>query len=209
MFTLQATTRDIKTDASLLRKEGNLPAVFYGSGKESTPITISLKDFIKVWKAAGESTAITLETPSGKIHTLIHDVQFNPVTSSPVHADFLVVDMNKTTTVSVPLEFVGVSAAVKNGFGTLVKVLHEVEVEALPKDLPHQVEVDISKLETLEDQIHVSSIKLGAGVSMITDGEEVVALVTPAREEVEATPAVDLSAIAVEKRGKKEEESAE
>lgn len=209
MFTLQATTRNIKTDASLLRKEGNLPAVFYGAGKESTPITILLKDFIKVWKAAGESSAITLETPSGKIHTLIHNVQFNPVTSVPIHADFLVVDMNKTTTVSVPLEFVGISAAVKNGFGTLVKVLHEIEVEALPKDLPHQIEVDISKLETLEDQIHVSSIKLPTGVSIITDGEEVVALVTPSRDEEEVASSVDLSAIAVEKRGKKEEEPAE
>ncbi len=101
--------------------------------------------------------------------------------------------------------------AVKNGLGNLVKVLHEVEVEALPKDLPHNLEVDISKLETVESQIFVSDIKLPTGVTMITGGEEVVASIVLQVEEKEEViaPPVDLSAIEVEKKGKKEEEGAE
>ena len=129
----------------------------------------------------------------------------------PIHADFLAIDMKKKIKVKVPLEFTGVSNAVKSGIGNLVKVLHEIEVEALPSDLPHNLIADISKLETLENNIIVSDIKLPVGVVVITNGGDVVASIIAQVEEKEevAPEPVDLSAIEVEKKGKKEEEGVE
>ena len=207
MFTIKAKTRDIKANLEYLRKGGETPAVFYGMKKETTPISISTIEFKKIWHKAGESSTILIETESGKVDTLIHEVQVHPITGEPLHVDFLVVDMNKKITVSVPVEFTGVSAAAKGGLGTLVKVLHEVEVEALPKDLPHSLSVDISKLATIDDVVLVSDIVLPAGVVLITSNEEVVASIAVQKEEVESAP-VDLSSIEVEKKGKKEDETA-
>ncbi len=207
MFTIKAKKRDIGANLEMLRKAGEMPAVFYGMGKESTPISVSIIDFKKIWRDAGESSTVTVSTPEGDLNTLIHDIQVNPITDEPIHADFLVIDINKAIKVNVPIEFEGVSNAVKGGLGTLVKVLHEVEIEALPKDLPHNLVVDISKLETVDDQILVSDIVLPKGVTMVTSPEEVVASIALQKEEVEESAPIDLSAIEVEKKGKKEEEA--
>src|SRR3989344_5867558 len=116
--------------------------------------------------------------------------------------------MTKKIKVKVPLEFNGVSDAVKNGLGNLVKVLHEVEVEALPKDLPHGLSVDISKLKTLEDNVLVADIVLPEGVIIEGDPSAVVASIIEQKEEkFEEAPPPDLAAIEVsEERGKKVEE---
>ncbi len=209
MLALTAKIRDIKDNLDVLKKGGELPAVFYGMGNESTPISISKIEFKKIWRKAGESSTVKITTPKATIDVLIHDVQVNPVTDEPIHVDFLVIDMNKTIKVEVPIEFIGISEAVKTGLGTLVKVLHEVEVEALPADLPHSFEVDISSLIGLDSQILVSDIFLPKGVKMITKEDEVVASIAEQKEEVEEVAPVDLTAIEVEKKGKKEEEGAE
>ncbi|MFA5934054.1 MAG: 50S ribosomal protein L25 [Candidatus Paceibacterota bacterium] len=208
MFTLNAKARTNKDNLATLRKAEEMPAVFYGAGKESTMISVSSRDFKKVWKEAGESSTITITTPEGRIETLIHEVQVNPITGAPIHADFLVIDTNKPIEITVPLEFEGEAPAVKNGLGNLVKVLHEIDIEALPKDLPHSIMVDLSKLISLEDQILVSDLALPKGVTAKTDGEDVIATMATIKEEVEeASAPTDLSSIEVEKRGKKEEEA--
>ena len=210
MFTITAKKRDLNIKLDTLRKGGELPAVFYGAGKESTPISISNLEFMKVWRGAGESSAVVVKTPEGDVDVLIHEVQMDPVRDLPIHVDFLAIDMKKKIKVNVALEFVGVSAAVKSGTGNLVKVLHKIEIEALPKDLPHNLEVDISKLATLQDNITVADIKLPEGVVAITPGTDIVASVVEQVEEKEEVAApVDLSAIEVEKKGKKEEEGTE
>ncbi len=210
MFTIAAKKRDLNINLDTLRKGGELPAVFYGAGKQSTPISVSNIEFKKVWRQAGESSAIVVKTPEGDIDVLIHEVQMDPVRDEPIHIDFLAIDMTKKIKVKVPLEFEGVSPAVKSGIGNLVKVLHEIEIEALPKDLPHNLVIDISKLATLEDNIVVSEVPLPAGVEAVTPGTEVVASVIAQVEEKEEEVApVDLSAIEVEKKGKKDEEGAE
>ncbi|MES2023744.1 MAG: 50S ribosomal protein L25 [Patescibacteria group bacterium] len=207
MFKLTAKNRDGKENLTKMRLAGELPAVFYGMGKKTTSISVSKIEFKKVWHKAGESSTVTLTTPDGVVDVLIHEVQVDPITDEPTHIDFLVVDMNKKLKVNVPLVFEGISAAVKSGVGTLVKVLHEVEVEGLPKDLPHDIIVDISKLAELHSQILVSDLSLGKGVEMITKGTEVVASIAEQKEEKEETnEPVDLSKIEVEKKGKKEEE---
>ena len=185
MLSLTAKAREVKADLNKLRKEGELPAVLYGAGNPTVSITISKIEFKKIWHKAGESSTVNIKTPTGAFDTLIHDVQYDPVSDEPIHVDFLVIDMNKKIKVEVPLEFVGISEVVKNATGTLVKVLHEVEVEALPADLPHSFEIDISKLIALDSQILVSDIVLPKGVAMVTKMEEVVAAIAEQKEEVE------------------------
>lgn len=204
MFVIKAKKRDLNIKLDALRKGGEIPAVFYGLGKDTVSISIPITEFKKAWREAGESSPVKLSLESSDIDVLIHEVQVDPVTDEPIHVDFLAIDMKKKIQVNIPLEFVGISGAVKNGLGNLVKVLHEIEVEALPTDLPHNLQVDISTLETLENQIFVSDIKLPAGVVMITEGDEVVASIVAQVEEKEEEAIVDLSSIEVEKKGKKD-----
>ena len=131
----------------------------------------------------------------------------------PIHADFLAIDINKVVRLKIPIEFIGVSEAVKNGLGVLVKVMHELEIEALPKNLPHNITIDIGSLAALTDQIAVKDVVLPTGVTSISKADEIIAAVKAQKEEKEEVVApVDLSAIEVEKKGKKDlpaEESGE
>jgi len=213
MQTLKATKRSKTDKLKAMRSNGMVPAVVYGALVENTPISISSALFEKVLKIAGESNSIVLEietgetkTPIKKVDALIHSVQLHPVKGFPIHVDFLAIDVNKPIAVMVPIEFTGQARAEKDGAGTLVKVIHEVNVEALPKNLPHVISVDVSSLTIVSDQIHVSDIKVPAGVTMLTAPEEVVALIAAIQEEkVDETP-VDLSAIEVVKKGKSDED---
>ena len=205
MLTLKAEMRDKSTQADAIRKAGKVPAVFYGKKEASTPIAISKVDFLKVWKEAGESSVVTLETADGTKDSLIQEVDLDPITGTPIHADFYVFEKGHKVEVELPIEFMGVSPAVKDLGGMLVKVLHEIKIEAMPKDLPHNLEVDISTLANFGDQILAKDIKLPAGVELKENLEEVVALVSAPREEKEEEAApVDLSAIEVVKKGKEE-----
>jgi large subunit ribosomal protein L25 len=207
MQTLTATKRSKTDKLATIRTNGMVPGVVYGAGVENTSISVPAPLFVKVLKAAGESSTVELTLGTKKIDVLIHDVQVDPVKGFPIHVDFLAIDMNKPVEVSIALEFTGVAPAEKSGLGSLVKVLHEVDIVALPKDLPHTIIVDISPLETLDNQIHVKDIMLPKGVTMVTDSEEVVALVAAQKEEKEEEAPVDLGAIEVQAKGKKEEET--
>ncbi len=202
MITLNIETRDIAENLTTLRKKGLMPAVYYGKKEASTPIVLLQKDFIKAWNEAGESSVITLKRKDGEdLEALIYDVSLDPLTDIPRHADFYVFEKGKKLEVSVPLEFIGVSAAVKDLGGILVKVLHELKIEAMPKDLPSEVTVDISSLVNFDSQILARDVVLPAGVTLVEDPEEVVVLVNEAKVEVEAAP-VDLASIEVVKKGK-------
>ena len=209
MFEIKAKKRELTDNLDVLRKEGFIPAVFYGAGEKNTSISINTNEFKKVWRDAGESTAIKISLEGKNLDALIQDVGANPVTGEPVHVDFLIIDAKKEVEVSVPLEFTGIAPAVKSNLGVLVKVMHEIEVSALPKDLPQVLEVDISSLVDLDSVITVKDIKTPANVKITTKAEEIVASVAPMQEEKEDSGPIDLSSIEVEKKGKKEEESVE
>ncbi len=196
---------------SAIRENEHIPAVYYGAGSDAVSITVPLKEFIKVFKEAGETTTVALQIGGEKINTMVHDVQRDPLSGTPTHVDFLVIDMNKEIEVPVPIEFIGLAGAEKNGLGTITKVLHEIYVKALPANLPHSFEVDVTSLATLEDQILVKDITLAPGVTLVTDENEVVALVSAFVEEKEEEVVFDPNAIEVEKKGKEEvpEEPAE
>ena len=207
MLTLKAEIRDIHTKPEVVRKAGKVPAVFYGKKEASTAISIPKIDFLKIWKKAGEYSVVTLETPNGAMESLIQDVDLDPVTGTPRHADFYVFEKGHKVEVELPIEFIGVSPAIKDLGGILVKVLHKIKIEAMPKDLPHGINIDISSLKTFEDQVLARDIKLEEGVTLKENPEEVIALVSAPREEKEEESApVDLSAIEVEKKGKEDSE---
>lgn len=205
-ITLEATKRDQASTkvARSLRKEGKMPAVYYGRKKESTPISVLTNEFIKVWHRAGESTVVNLHTPEGEVRSLIQDVEKHPVTGEPLHADFYVFEAGTSIEVAVPLEFVGVAPAVKELGGVLVKVMHEVEIEALPGNLPQNIEVDITGLKTFDDQISLNDLKLPEGVKLVSETDDTVVLVEEPKEEEEETQTADISEVEVEKKGKAE-----
>jgi large subunit ribosomal protein L25 len=210
MTKIQAKLRDIKENKDTIRKEGSIPAVVYGPKTQSFNVSVLKNDFMKAFKEAGESTALTLSV-DGKDHAvLIHDVSYDPVLHTPIHADFYAADMNRPIQVSVPIEFEGIAPAVKSAIGTLVKALHEIEVEALPKDLPHQIVISIEGLTDLDSQILAGDVVLPKGVTLVTkETEVVVAIANLAKDEPVEAPVMDLSSIEVEKKGKKEEEGEE
>lgn len=199
---LEAEKRDLfGKKLKMARKEGKLPAVLYGRKKETTPFFVNLKEFRKIWKKAGESTLIKL----GNEDVIIQDVAIDPIKNEPIHVDFYAVEMDKPITASIPLVFEGIPPAVKELGGILVKVIHEIEIEALPKDLPRALKVDVSGLAALEDQFLVKNIRLPHGVKILAKNDEVVALIETPKEEIEE-PQISIADVEVEKKGKKEEE---
>ncbi len=205
MTTLTVAKREAKgPKAPALRRAGSLPAVVYGAHQVATAIVVDARAFGKALASAGESTIVSLEGLGASLPTLIHEVDLDPVTHMPRHVDFYAVTKGEKVEVAVPLEFVGESPAVKAG-ANLVRVLHELEVEADPMNLPHELTVDVSVLAEVGSQIHAADVRLPAGVTLVTEPEEVVALIQEVEEEVaeEAAPA-DLSAIEVEGKGKEE-----
>lgn len=210
MLTLKAEPRSVFGKG--LRKPraaGQLPVVIYGRKQEALSFFVDNKEFTKIHKEAGESTVIDFKSEKGDLDVLIYGVDYHPVSGAIIHADLYVVEKGKKVEVDVPLTYVGESLAVKNAGGVLVKVMHELPIEAKPADLPHDIEVDISALTDLDSQITVADLKLPAGVTATVEAEEVVVLISEAKDEPVEEEPVDLSAIEVEKKGKKEEEGEE
>ncbi len=214
MLTLEVTKRlpaqaggKKSASAAALRRAGSIPAVVYGAHQTATPIAVEAGAFGKVLREAGEATIVSL-TGLGlpgqgePLPTLIHEVDLDPLTNLPRHVDFYAVTKGEKVEVAIPLVFIGVSAAVEAG-ANLVKVLHELEVEADPMNLPHTITVDVSMLAALGDKIHASDLVLPSGIKLVTPSEEVVALVQEIVEEKEevVVPA-DIASIEVEKKGK-------
>ena len=171
-----------------LRESGKLPAVLYGRGAANKNIVIDAKEFGRVLNQAGYSSILELSLDGKKHNVLIQDVAFDVVKSEPIHADIYLVKMDEVIRTEVPLHFVGESTAVFQQDGSLITNLEALEIEALPGNLPQQIEVDISVLDDFEKTISVADIKLPADVKLLTDAEELVARVEPPRsdEELEA-----------------------
>lgn len=176
-----------------LRKAGFLPAIVYGEGITPMSVTVLKKDFEKVYKAAGESTLVRLNiaedgTAANKteeVSVLIHDIQNHPLKGHPIHADFYAVRMDKKIRTKVRVSFIGESPAVKNEGGILVKVVQELEVEALPQNLPHELTADVSSLAGINSRLLAGDIVLPEGVELLAAGEEVIALMEAPRSEEE------------------------
>lgn len=183
---MEAKKREVLGKAvKQLRKAGEIPAVIYGKAKENQNLSLNRIEFEKLYRDHGTSAIILLDIDGNKKNVLIQEISFNPVNGLADHVDFYEVSMTEKITTMVPLNFIGDSSAVIELGGTLVTNKNEVEVECLPADLPPEIEVDITPLVDFETDIHVSDLKIPAGVEIKDDPEEMVATVEPPRSEEE------------------------
>lgn len=212
---LKAVKRDVTgKQVSALRRAGKLPAVIYGRHVEPIAISLDAHSTSLAMAKLTSSSLVTIELDGREYPSLVRERQRNYIKGNLTHVDFLAVDLNEKIRATVRLEFVGISAAVKDYNGVLVKNLEKLEVECLPTDLPERITVDISALKQIGNGIRVRDMAISDNVRILNDEDEMIAVATAAKEEavvetaVAAVPGAETSApeLSVE-RGKKEEEA--
>lgn len=178
---LKTDTREVTgKKVKKLRQGGLLPVGVYGKDVKSLSLAVDLKEFLKVYHQAGETGLVELEFGSKKLPTLIADVQFHPLTRLPLHAQFHAVNLTEKIKANVPVELMGESPAVQNKIGLLLQALNEVEVEALPVDLPEKISLDVSSLTDIDQQFTVKDLTIPKGVEILTGKEEIIVKVVSA-----------------------------
>jgi large subunit ribosomal protein L25 len=200
-----------------LRAQGRVPAILYGHGVDNLAIDLDGREVWRLLTQVSGATLIALDVDGEEHNVLIRDIQYDVLTRDALHIDFLRVAMDETISTMVPVELIGESPAVTQLGCILVSGLSEIEIEALPGDLPDRITVDISSLETTDDILTVEDIKLGEGVAILTDSDELIAsIVIPAieveeeeEEEEEDVLFEELAEPEVIEKGKKEEEEFE
>ena len=198
---LEVKRRDGSVKSRLLRREGLIPAIFYGAGKTEISVQVDAREFDKSGLASKGAHLIRFDSSDTSLNeciVLIKESQHHPVTGLTLHVDFLRVDMNTPIIASVALAFTGKAVGVING-GILQPVVREIEVKALPSVLPESVEVDISDLD-IHDALHAEDLVLGEGVEgLFSDNFTVVTVTPPIAEEVveEAEEEIDEAAVEV------------
>lgn len=197
-ITLSSEKRTLEgKQAKQLRRKGILPANIFGKGFKSLSIQLPTLEFQKVYKQAGETHLIDLKVGNETHNVLVHRLQLDPATDSPLHVDFQAVSLKEKITATVPIQLVGESPAEKEKIGILVQQLSEVEVEALPTDLPDHLDADVSGLTQVDASLFVKDLRLDTAKVTIkpADLEKIVARVEPpAKEEVaEPVPVAEVS----------------
>lgn len=198
--------KELGKKTKVLRRAGFLPAVLYGENIPSHPIAIPYQNFERVYHETGGSTLLKLELEGKPFNVLIYDIKKDALSGNYLHADFYAVRMDKEIKTKVPIEFIGESPAVKNDGGILVKVLQEIEVEALPQNLPHGLKIDLTGLLTVGTCLFVKDILLPKGVRTITNPEEVAVLIEAPRSEEELTVLKEKTALETPVEVKTEQE---
>jgi large subunit ribosomal protein L25 len=189
---LEVSKREITgKKVRFLRRQGMVPANIYGHDVESTAIAVETRSLKHLLAHAGKTDLISLKVASSAepVRVLMREIQRNPLTDEPIHVDFYQVSMTEKIKAEVPLVFVGeapVLKKVKNS--SIFHLIDSLDIEALPDDLPHSLEVDVSHLEELDHTIHVKDIPLGPGITLISDPEQMAVKVAEARKEEEIVP---------------------
>lgn len=181
-----------RTAVRKIKSEGMIPAVVYSAGGKAQALQVPAEKLSSVLShAIGENFLVDLEIKDGSSTSstlaLMQEVQHHPVTREILHVDFHAVKANEAVTAEVPIEPKGEPRGVKQGGGVLEQLIHELEVECLPTDLPDQIVVDVSALE-IGDHVTVADLNLPKGVTAIPDAEMVVFLVSAPRVAEEETP---------------------
>lgn len=180
-----AQSRDTKK-INELRRDGYVLGVVYGPQGKSKALKTNKKDFDKIFKKAGESALVDLKIDDKEIgKVLINDYQADPVSGGIIHFDLYRVRMDKEIVTNIPIKFIGESPAVKNSGGVLVKNHSTLEIKCLPGDLIHDVEIDLSVLENIDDILRMKELKISDKVEVLIDAEEVIVSVIPPRTEKE------------------------
>ncbi|MBV9864008.1 MAG: 50S ribosomal protein L25 [Abitibacteriaceae bacterium] len=192
-LTVQSRAANGKSAAKKLRREGLVPAVAYGHKEEAVTLAVDarqLRDLLSHHASHGLLTLKFKDGASPDLSVIIKALQRHPVRHSVNAVDFLRVSLDEEVTATVPIVLEGEPTGVKSDGGVLVQALHELEVSALPQNLPEQITVDVSALELNGPPIHIKEIALPQGVKAITDGEEPVAVVNPPKLELPEETAV-------------------
>lgn len=181
--------------AKRLRKEGLLAANVYGHNVDSLAIQVPLKEFQKVFAEAGETGLIELTIGGEKRAVLVHDIQYHPVEDALIHVDFHQVNLKEAVTANVPVTLEGESPAEKQGLGTVVQIVNEIEVSALPSDLPSEFVLDVSNLMEVDQQITLSDLKYDKNLITIDveDPEQMVLVKVDALTEEEPEPVAEVA----------------
>ncbi len=173
-FKLTAEPRKITgKKVKKLRREGILPANVYGKDIKSQSLQLPQEEFNKVYDDAGETGVIDLTYGETTIPVLIHNIN-KDYRNEVIHADFFKVNLKEKVTAMIPIELIGEPAAVTEKIGLLEKITSEVEVEALPTDLPEKIEVNIEGLANIGDQITVENLKVNEDVTVLSDPNLVI-----------------------------------
>lgn len=209
-MTLQAAVRDtLGKSVRIMRKEGKIPANIYGTNFESKAISVDAKEFYAIYKEAGETGVIYIEVDGKSYPTLVTDIQYDPTKGNFIHVDFRKVDLNKKIEAYVPFTFIGESIAVEQKNGVLLTQMDEVAVEALPADIPHEIQVDISPLQEIGDAITVAQLPTSDKYVVTADPELVIVSVTEHKEEsVEPETVTEAPEITSEKPDESEDGTA-
>jgi large subunit ribosomal protein L25 len=157
----------------LRRDQGLLPANIYGKDIASVAVQLPIKDFMATFKETGSSALVDVMFEGKARPALIHNLQVDPLTKMPLHADFFQVNLKEKVKTNVPLVVVGEAKAVTDKIGLLMQPVAEIEVEALPADLPENIEVNVEQLAAIGDQILVSELKAPNDVTILTEGSQV------------------------------------
>jgi large subunit ribosomal protein L25 len=209
----QARKPGTKNEARRVRREGKIPAVVYGAGKDSLPVSVDPRVVIRILNSeSGHNTIFDLTLDGEKTKAMIVDWQYEPIKGRLLHIDLKRIALDKVLTVSVPIELRGEAEGVKTQGGILEQMLREVEIECLPADIPSHIELDVSQL-TFGKVLRVSDLPHSDKIKFLTDDNQPVAHVTSVKEEVVATPeavAAEAAAAPAEpeviKKGKQETE---
>ena len=194
--------------AKPLRAQGRIPAELYGNKVENRHLSVDAKEFLPIFKEAGESTIIHLRDKDQTYPVLIQEVDIHPVSDEVRNIDFYQVDMKKKLELSIPVEFMGEAPAVKQG-GVLVKAVQDIEIRCLPADIPHTIRVDLSALKDIDQAIAIKDLAPINGVEILLDPGAVIAIINaPVEEPAEETPA-DVSTVVVEGEEKRKQEAAQ
>lgn len=168
-----------------IRKQGLIPAEVYGHGAENVHVSVPAKEFRKIFKEAGETTVITLvDERAGKTPVIIANVALDYVKDDILAVDFHRVRLDEKLEAAVPVVFTGSAPAEKKGL-ILVRVTPEIEIEALPQDIPHRFSIDLSGLAEAGDGIYIKDLKAIPGVKIRTHGDVAIVTVTEPRKEEE------------------------
>lgn len=183
---LNASKRTVRgSHVKRLRREGWLPGVIYGMGTESMALQLEMKDVSRTLSGLGGSTLIDLVVDGETHKVLLKEIQRDVIRRTPIHVDFLEVALDVRIKAVVPIELRGESPAVRDLAAVLVQAILEVEVEALPMDLPDRLSVDLEMLEEMDSTITIADLSLAEGVSILNEPEDVIARVAYQIEEEE------------------------
>ena len=206
---LQASKRNVVgKQVKTLRREGILPAIVYGRGISTIPISLNARNANQILSAISSSSLVVLVIDEEKHTTLVREKQRDPVTGIVLHIDFHEVSMTEKLRTNVMLDFQGESLAVKELMGVLVIVLESLEIECLPQDLPDRIVADLSTLEEIGDSLYVRDVILPPNIELISDIDGLVVVISaPAVEEIEEVEEVEITDEEPEviERGKEEE----